>query len=336
MPLFYKKLFISGDVVAHWRTRTDGLIEIRCQIKGKKITASGKSRKAASEKFIQKLNSIEQQTNEIKPVTFYEYAMRWLETVKRPTVKENTYKDYVASFENHLFPVFGKKTLSEIRQFDVQEHLNGLVAEGKSRAAHKQRQLLSSLFEYAEADELVKRSPIRLIKLPTHEAENGTALSKAEELAFVGRCLTANTRTGKAFVFLLYTGLRRSELATSRIEGDFVIAATAKQRIGKREKLRYIPISPRLRKLLPNVEQDVETFKTLYPNRLGRTFKEWMPTHHLHDLRHTFITRCQECGISRELTSLWAGHKSDNTMTSNVYTHFSQEYQQAEMQKFDY
>lgn len=45
MPLFYKNLFIAGDVVAHWRTRTDGLVEIRCQIQGKKITASGKTEK---------------------------------------------------------------------------------------------------------------------------------------------------------------------------------------------------------------------------------------------------------------------------------------------------
>ena len=58
--------------------------------------------------------------------------------------------------------------------------------------------------------------------------------------------------------------------------------------------------------------------------------------HHLHDLRHTFITRAQECGIRREIVSLWAGHKADNTMTSNVYTHFSREYQKAEIMKFDY
>lgn len=336
MPLFYKNLFIAGDVVAHWRNRSGGLVEIRCQIKGKKISASGKTRHAASEKFIKKLNILEKDKESIVPVTFYEYATRWLETVKRPNVKETTFADYVVSFERHLFPAFGKKLLSEIRQFDVQEHLNGLIAQGKSRAAHKQRQLLKSLFEYAEGDELVVRSPMRLIKLPVHETENGDALSKAEEMTFVERCLSSGTRSGRAFVFLLYTGLRRSELATVRIEDGFVIVTSAKQRIGRREKTRAIPISPRLRRLLPEIERDVETFKDLYPNRLGRTFKEWMPEHHLHELRHTFITRCQECGISRELTSLWAGHKADNTMTSNVYTHFSREYQQAEMLKFDY
>jgi integrase len=44
----------------------------------------------------------------------------------------------------------------------------------------------------------------------------------------------------------------------------------------------------------------------------------------LHDLRYTFVTRAQECGIKREYVSLWAGHKANNSITSNVYTHLGQ------------
>ena len=60
--------------------------------------------------------------------------------------------------------------------------------------------------------------------------------------------------------------------------------------------------------------------------------------HHLHDLRHTFITRVQECGIRREYASLWAGHKADNSITSNIYTHLEQnkEVQIEEIKKFQY
>ena len=71
-------------------------------------------------------------------------------------------------------------------------------------------------------------------------------------------------------------------------------------------------------------------------DKLTQRFPDFAPGHHLHELRHTFITRAQECGIPRELVSLWAGHKADNTMTSNVYTHFSDEFQLQEIQKFDY
>ena len=338
MPLFYKHLFITGDVVAHWRERSGNLIEIRCQIKGKKITASAKTKEAAAQKFIEKLEERARTLAEHPQsgVTFYEYAQKWLETVKKPNVKATTYEDYLSTFNMHLFPAFGKLKLTDIKQFDVQKHLNALLAVGKSRTAHKQLQILRSIFEYAIADDLIVKSPMILIKLPYHEETHGEALTKDEETKLVESCITSNTRSGKAIVFMLYTGLRRSELATVRLEDGFAIVVSAKQRKGRKEKSRAIPISPRLRRFLPNLEQDVATFKDLYMNRLSRKFKEWLPDHHLHELRHTFITRCQECGISRELVSVWAGHKADNTMTSNVYTHFSAEFQKAEILKFDY
>lgn len=50
------------------------------------------------------------------------------------------------------------------------------------------------------------------------------------------------------------------------------------------------------------------------------------PNHLLHDLRHTFITRYQECGIKRGIVSLLAGHTADSSITSIVYTHLEQYY----------
>lgn len=340
MPLYYKNLFIHEDIVAHWRRRSGNLIEIRCQIQGKKITASAKTQKAASEKFLKKLHTLVQTPSvpeKKSGVLFREYAAKWLETVKRPNVKAPTYEDYISIFNAHLFPAFGEKYLHEIRQFDIQDYLNALIAEGKCRAAHKHFQILKALFEYAYIDELITRSPMLKVKIPYHEAETGQALTRQEESDLVARCLASGTRTGKAVIFILYTGLRRSELCSAEvISGKWIRVLSAKQRIGRRQRERLIPISPKLKKLLPDLESDLDAFKTLYPNRLSRTFKEWMPNHHLHELRHTFITRAQECGISRELVSLWAGHKADNTMTSNVYTHFSEEYQLKEIEKFDY
>ena len=66
--------------------------------------------------------------------------------------------------------------------------------------------------------------------------------------------------------------------------------------------------------------------------------KKFAPGHHLHDLRHTFITRCQECYTSREMVSIWAGHSTDRSITSIVYTHLEQyeERQLEEIKKFDY
>ena len=71
---------------------------------------------------------------------------------------------------------------------------------------------------------------------------------------------------------------------------------------------------------------------------LTNHFKDISPKHHLHDLQRTFITRAQECGIRREIVSLWAGHKADNSITTTVYTHFQErsELQLQEIEKYNY
>ena len=342
MPVQYKNLFFSENAVAHIRLRKDNFYEIRCQLGKKRITATSKSLETAKKKFIYNLHQyagIAAQATEIATVpcvTFSEYALEWLETVKKPVVKENTYADYQNIFKVHLLPAFGHVPLNEIRRQDVQEFLNRIVDDGKHRAAQKIKQILHSIFEYAVVDEVIEKTPTQMIRLPIHESENGVALTLDEEYAFVNKCLSSETLSGKAFLFILYAGLRRSELASARVHGEWIEVQTAKVRKGKKEKLRKIPISPRLRKVLPNIEEDLPNFQNLYLNRLGRTFKEWLPTHHLHELRHTFITRAQECGIPREVVSVWAGHKADNTMTSNVYTHFSEDFQLECIKKFDY
>lgn len=106
------------------------------------------------------------------------------------------------------------------------------------------------------------------------------------------------------------------------VDDKWVTVTTAKQRKGKSEKIRRIPISPMLKNVMSLI--DVEKIVNVSPGVLTKRIKEYFPTHHLHDLRHTFIPRCQECGIQREIVSLWAGHAADSSITSTVYTHLEQ------------
>ena len=91
-----------------------------------------------------------------------------------------------------------------------------------------------------------------------------------------------------------------------------------------------------LRKVLPFI--DIEQIKAASLCVLTNRIKDIFPHHHLHDLRHTFITRAQECGIRREIVSLWAGHKADSSITTTVYTHFQErsELQLQEIEKYSY
>lgn len=138
-----------------------------------------------------------------------------------------------------------------------------------------------------------------------------------------------------ALLFLLYTRIRRSELASAQIEDGFVRVVCAKVRKGYRARSRLIPVTPMPARHLPHM--DLDALRKVRPNALTQAMKRLMPAHHLHELlRHTFITRCQECGVAREVVSVRAGHAADATMTSNVYTHFSAEFMKKEAAKIIY
>ena len=64
--------------------------------------------------------------------------------------------------------------------------------------------------------------------------------------------------------------------------------------------------------------------------------KRLFSNHHPHELRHTFITRCKECGVQSEVVSIWAGHSLSGTITTTVYTHYSDEFQLKEAEKGNY
>lgn len=338
MPKEFRSDFRLGKVKARIRRRENGTYEIRCQLKKQKITASSKNLETAKESFIEKLKLASNPLTACvkKNVKVADYTKKWLETAKKPYVKPNTYKFYLQTFNTDILPAFGNRELTSIKQIELQEFINRYTEQGKYRTAKKIFQFLASVFDYAVFDELLQRSPMCKVKIPIYEQKHGEPFTREEEKSFIDKLKVEPTIYMQAFVFLVYTGLRRSELASVVIEDEWVYATTAKQRKGKKEKVRNIPISPMLSAVLSAI--DIKAIVKLPVGVLSKHFKKYFPNHHLHDLRHTFITRCQECGIQRELVSLWAGHSADSSITSTVYTHLEQnkKHQIEEMQKFSY
>lgn len=266
---------------------------------------------------------------------FADVAARWLE-LKRPTIKANTFEYYVSLFQANILPAFVGRAVADIRQSEIQAFINRYTESGKARTATKLYQTLKAIFDFAVGDELIERSPMRKMKPPIYEEQKGRAFTIEEESELIKRLFVGKVslEVRNALLFLLYTGIRRSELASVRIEDDFVRVTCAKVRKGYQTRERCIPITPMLARWLPEI--DVETVRTVRPDALTQALKRLMPAHHLHELRHTFITRCQTCGVSREVVSVWAGHAADETQTSKVYTHFPREYMKKEGQKVIY
>lgn len=343
MPKEFQKI-ITIKMPIYVRQKANGVYEARFRAHGYNISVSSVDYDKLKPKFILKLANytppqIQAATVEELPTSAHtlltETAERWLE-LKRPTIKPTTYAYYVQLLSANICPAFRGRCLDELKQSDIQAVLNAYIEQGKYRTATKIYQTLSAVFEFAVGEELIERSPMRLMKPPKYEERRGIALTLNEEREFLqllgGSNCTPDIKN--ALFLLLYTGMRRSELASACIENGFISVINAKTRKGFQEKRRLIPVTPMLAPYISDF--DFAQLNVLRPDALTQAFKRLMPAHHLHELRHTFITRCQECGVPREVVSVWAGHSSDETQTSRVYTHFSQEFMMKEAQKVIY
>lgn len=341
MPIKYRQIFNEQWFKDHTRQRANGIYEIRCSINKTPITGSGKDLDTAAENFINALIKADKAKNskpnkaEPERALFNDFAERWLKLVKKPTVKVITYDSIIINFNAHIKPYFQNKYVDEITAMQIQPLFNRLAEQGKSRTAQHIKLLLNQIFNGAVAERIISFNPMNSVKVLKHRNKNGSALTYEKEREFLQKLEDSDFKL--TYAFMLFGGMRRGELASLRIEGGFILVKDGKRRITDVETERSIPITPMLARYLNGSSLEEITKAISHTcDRLSREFKKLCPSHHLHELRHTFVTRCQECGVPREVVSVWAGHAADNTMTSNVYTHFAPEFMLSEGSKVNY
>lgn len=322
----------------HFRITPDGYHQVRYRRDGYDIQFTSKRLQTVKDKFREWVRSVNEALRAAVPPKpkkaqgqpFAEFAERYFAAVKSANVEQCTYDTQHRALELHILPKIGALDLRQITPLTCQEVLNGLLSEGKGRTAEMVKCILNEIMRAAVGEKIITENPMNFVKIPRHVRQNGTALTVEEVRRFVAACATSPYR--KLFMLYLYTGIRRNELHSVRIEGGFVIVACGKRRKGQRQKYRKIPISPALLPFLPLSASDLAVKNDV----LTGNFKKLCPDHHLYDLRHTFTTRCQECGIAKPLVDLWTGHSDNRDMTASVYTHFSEEYQLREIEKLEF
>ena len=345
MPNYIKKIFIANNYIVNYRITSNGYYEARIRRKNMYIEASGRDFETMRRRFIDRLTSYydrsdektQQQIKEVKTadkVLFTDYAEEWLK-IKEQTTKPSTYKEYERSYRVDLAPTFTKRTLSDITRSDLQTYLFGIIKEGKHRKAEKLALMLNCIFDMAAEDYDIT-SPMKKVVLPNYQSKSGQVLTKDEEERLVKYCLMHKDVEGTdALLVLLFFGLRKSELKSLRIIDDkWLECETSKERLGQNVVLRKIPFTPAAKKVVPYI--DFEKAKNANLNTVATRMKRLFSDHHPHELRHTFITRCKECGVQSEVVSIWAGHSLSGTITTTVYTHYSDEFQLKEAEKVNY
>ena len=148
-------------------------------------------------------------------------------------------------------------------------------------------------------------------------------------------------------LFYLYTGVRRTEALTllwsdiDQSERLILIRGTktdgSYRHILLTDEVEYILNEQKKqseREIGSRYEaKDPEKVFNYSGSYVSQAFKKLCPKHRLHDLRHTYITRCAECGVNVNVCQQLVGHSSAN-MTMNVYTHVFDDFKRKEALKF--
>ena len=123
--------------------------------------------------------------------------------------------------------------------------------------------------------------------------------------------------------------MRPNEYETAKLDGEFITAINSKRKHGKVE-YKKISITPMLKPYLVGVDKIEFSSLRIIRDRFNKIFTE----HKLYDLRSTFYTRCQECGVADVARDEFVGH-SLGTL-GNAYTDLSDEFLIRENNKLNY
>lgn len=334
MPKTFKKEFRTQGCTARVYKRKSGKntfnYVIRYRRNGYNVFATSNNLEVAKEKFIKALAQAEKRgakNTVTAPNKFDDFAQYFFATYYKRKVAERTYKNTVNRYNYHVKPAFGNVPLDKIYPKQCQYLIDELTSEGKGKTTDEVFSILNCIFRMAVKHSLIAHNPMDVVFHAKHETKHGKALTKAEEQKLLAD--TAGTPYQLMFAVALYTGMRPNEYYHAKIVGDFIVTINSKRKT-KTVEYKKIPITPMLKPYLIGITE----LKFFVQNRIREKFHTVFPDKKIYDLRTTFYTRCQECGVADVARNEFVGH-SLGTL-GDTYTDLSDEFLLKEGEKLSY
>jgi len=197
------------------------------------------------------------------------------------------------------------------------------------------------MFACALNDRIIASNPILSIPRPKQFAKfEKKAFTPEQEQKFIELCL-ADLDKYEPLLICLSQGLRKGEMLalrpndfdfkrnTLRIDESYDHNYPDDLKTKNGSSNRTMPMFELAKTILLKYK-DHDQNKRIYEHHNGITLGLWLvkllkkhglPRLTLHELRHTFITRCHEKKIDEIVIQKWVGHAIGSRMTKAVYTH---------------
>lgn len=296
-----------------------------------------------------------------KNITISQIASEWLK-VNQNSFKRSTYQTYECMIGKYIVnSSLDNVHLEEVKISQYVLFSEQLLNDGLApKTVNDIILILNALLKYAS-----KYFNIEVVVAPyVKEIKKEMRVLSVSEQNLFEKYLNKDMNNFKfAALIALYTGIRIGELCALQWKdvnnGTIKIDKTLhrlKDENGKSaifidspktfHSIRTIPIPLFLNNIIESKRSDPENYvianefvKIVEPRLMQIKFKKMTEECNLknvtfHTLRHTFATRCVECGFDIKSLSEILGH-ADVKITLNKYVHSSMELKQANMNKLD-
>ena len=255
------------------RKRTDGLLEKRFTINGKRYSIYGKTQKEITSKELELRKQIEAgYYKDNKNITLDEYFEEWLKGKSR-TNKGNTLKTYSCYYRKHISPKIGHRKVQQIERREVINLQRSIAENLSANTCNMVLKALTIILNDAVRDEIIVRNPaesVKVLKNVNKAPETyHRALTEAEQVAFmremqgdyyfelVALLLLSGMRVGEACALtwndIDYKNntIHINKTLTYNERGELVIGDTPKSEAGKRD----IPLTEPMKIILAKQRQ---------------------------------------------------------------------------------
>ena len=268
--------------------------------------------------------------------TLEQWFEEWLQSYKVGNVRAVTVHGFRKAFKyvKKLHDV----NLAELTNLTLSKAINEVASNREKDKVHN---LLKQMFAVAFNNRLVESNPAANLPRPKQYAVfQKQILSAEQEEKFVEICL-ADLEQYEPLLICVLQGLRKGELLalrpndfdfennTLRIDESYDPNYPDDLQTKNQTSNRIMPMFEITRQVLLKYA-DADPKERIY-NTIGKTAllmrltklhkKHGLPKLTVHELRHTFISRCHEKGIDEIIVQRWVGHAIGSRMTKAVYTH---------------
>lgn len=302
------------------RKRSDGRWEARKMIDGVRKTVYGHDVKEVKRKILTMLDEFKEDKKK-QTYSFFSWLNFWNDTYKKPY---NRTDSITPQIKKHIFGAMKDKPLDKVSTIELQLLLNKIESTRTRQAVSN---IIRGAFDVALKTKVIKDDPSTALIKVVHHSKKGEALTRAEEKKFLSDI--RGHYLENLYRFYLLSGCRRGEALSLNVRDVDFSEKTVKINGTKTQSAeREIPLFTKLEALLRSLQPDKDGFyfSNVHEDTVTQTFKKFCPTHKLHDLRHTFATRCLEAGVNMKTVQTWLGH-SDFETTANTYSHAQKDFQ---------